>query len=432
LYIKKISFSKLLKVYFFLIIIVYITYCNISNYNLSMVISPYLVVIFSFVFFLRTRHKPHHLILSFFIFISNLSIVVSEYFYSGLVTTHTFAKNEETYSVLINILLLFIAVIAIFYKSNKSSYENIIQLKIKDNNIIFTIMVCLLLFIVITGINNRGSFDGYRVAITSYYSYGLIAILIGYANTGNSIIKKNILYFLASLYVIQDLIYGGRKTLFELAVLMIILKFGNKIKPLKVLLFGLVGYVLYTAVGVYRSHYDINMVSFDSVLQVLIGRKFVFDTPVGAYYASATHVYASSIMDFSFKIRSFIDFVLQIIFGGSSTGIGTLSAYISRNLTGNMGGGILPTHFFFWFGWLGVVLIASIITLLLNLSLNNEYKKYLSLVFTCSITNWYLYTPLVLFRMDIFAVTVIYFMTVFVSQVFSKNQISSVKPSVKY
>jgi hypothetical protein len=382
-------------------------------------ISPWLVIIFSFAFFWKSRSQPHHLILSYFILVSNVSIVVSDYFNDGLVVTYTAARTDEIYSTLINVMLLFISIVAIYYKGYEQGFHDKSNLKINDNLIIYSIMIGVLSVIIMTGITNTGDLSKYSVSVASYYSYGIIAILLAYVNSGSSKLRKNILYLLSIIFVFQDLIYGGRKSLFELSILFLLIKYKEKITPIRLILVSIIGYIAYVATGLYRVNYNIDAVSISNIMNELINRKFVFDTPVGAYYASATHIFASSYFDLEFKFSSFGDFIKQVFLGGSN-GSGNLTLFISQNLSRSMGGGVMPSHFFFWFGWIGVFIIAVIIVRLLNIHLNNEYKKYFSIIFVCTVTNWYLYTPLVLFREAVLAVFMAYILSKIINQITSR------------
>ena len=61
----------------------------------------------------------------------------------------------------------------------------------------------------------------------------------------------------------------------------------------------------------------------------------------------------------------------------------------------------MPTHFFFWLGWIGVVIIACIVVCVLN-RIGSHGSSDLLVLITIAITvyspRWYLYSPLAFVR----------------------------------
>ncbi|GAA0486522.1 hypothetical protein GCM10008986_09910 [Salinibacillus aidingensis] len=166
-----------------------------------------------------------------------------------------------------------------------------------------------------------------------------------------------------------------------------------------ILLGGSIGIFLNSLIDVYRQQYSLESINLIGVATNLVNNFFVFNTPVYAYHASATHVAAELLVTINDKINSFFMF-LSHIFLGASNDMGDVTHYVKEHYFYNHGGGLIPSHFYFWLGWLGVILISVIVVIILNKlgSRNNHYLKIVTVTIIFSVPRWYLYTPLSLVR----------------------------------
>ncbi|MDN4495106.1 hypothetical protein [Ureibacillus aquaedulcis] len=360
-----------------------------------------LALFFSGVLLFKSRRSIPIFLISFFILYSNYSIIVGEYFVGGELGIPLYeVKDTEIYGIGIKLMLLFVSIVALFLKPSKILIESI-EIKPKDNLLVFIGLCILLLFILVFGIN-RGEINSYSVSITPLYEYSLLIFLMAYYVSGKTKQRISSLLVIAVVFVLQDFYYGGRITSLQIILLLLITVFLRKLSVKFILIGGFLGIVVNSIVGLYRSSYsfeDINL------LNVLVGMKdnfFVFDTPIYAYYATATHIASVSLLSITERLESFFGFIATI-FIGSEIEIADITTFVVNNYFFNYGGGLIFSHFYFWFGWFGVIISAVLIVYLLNIIRNvkSEYMKLAIVIFIFSVPRWYLYTPLNLFRPEL-------------------------------
>jgi hypothetical protein len=184
----------------------------------------------------------------------------------------------------------------------------------------------------------------------------------------------------------------------------------------KVLVGGSIAIVLNSFVAAYRSAHTLEGINLALTIENLREELFVFDTPVFAYYASATHIAAIERVPWSYRIQSFFSFIGSLFVG--DTELSNITYFVRNNLFFNYGGGLLFTHFYFWLGMAGTIVIAAITVYLFNNlgSENSDYWKVLSITFLYTVPRWYLYNPISLLR-PIILVSVGYFLAKMINQV---------------
>lgn len=303
------------------------------------------------------------------------------------------------------ILFLFLFILTLYFPK----IENFRPIKPKDNVVIFSVLVIALIFIGLFGID-RVHTSKYTVSISPIYEYSILLFLFAYYSSGNKPIRKLVILILMGMFIIQDFYYGGRITSMQIILVAISTIFYNRVTSKSALLITFVGIFVNSIVGVYRSNFTLEGFNLINFFITLRNRWFVFDTPVYAYYASATHVASVELINLSINERlgSLINFILSI-FTGSESNSGNVTRYVSENYFSNLGGGLLPTHFYFWLGYLGVIIAAVIILLILRMISirDKELYKLVTVVFISTIPRWFLYNPLRMFRM-IFFVCLLY------------------------
>ncbi|BBC61474.1 hypothetical protein QQG09_04645 [Melissococcus plutonius] len=333
------------------------------------------------------------------------SIVMGEYIAtsSHLGVPLTEVRTQEIYSTTLRILLLFLSIIFIFFPKK---INHLFILKPKDNIFIFSFIIMILVYIGIFGID-RTVQTHYMVRISSLYEYSVILFLFAYYSSGNKLVRKTVIGLLMIAFIFQDYYYGGRITSLQIILLAISTLLNGMITKKLALIGSIVGIFVNSLVGVYR-----NLIHFDFIAAFLNlkNQLFVFDTPVYAYYASATHVATINYTNISLseRFQSAANFICSI-FLGSEENSGNITKYVNDHYYINVGGGIFPTHFYFWFGWLGVILSALIVVGILKITLktNNTLTMLISISIITTIPRWFLYTPLSLFR-NIFLISIFY------------------------
>lgn len=367
--------------------------------NVNIQLLSILTLISSAVLLVKTSHNVSVFVAALFIFYCNYSIVIGEYIVGGnLGIPLTTVKTPEIYGMLIRIMFLFISLIALFYKPEKTKLVNI-DLNIKKNSVIFWALIVFLIYIFMTGNLGQSGSSVYTVRITPLYEYSTLIFLMAYYYSGKNKYSLLALTSLATLFILQDFYTGGRITSIQLAILLAITVFRKLLSIKNIVLAALVGLVVVSMVGAFRSDFSMDAIDMSSIIERLTESYLVFDTPVYAYYASATHIAATPLVSWGLRGLSLLAFV-GAIFVGEFTTLSNVTSFVDQNFYINVGGGVLPSHMYFWFGWSGIIIIALLICWLLSRlnRMNNDFRKLVLITIIVTVPRWYLYSPLLLFR----------------------------------
>ncbi|WP_052124213.1 hypothetical protein [Ureibacillus manganicus] len=419
----KIQTFTIIKLSIISIIFTYVSLIPISSY--TNIIDALVVLILSLLLVYRSRNNLAFFLMFIFICYVNYSIVIGEYLIIGDLSVPFFeVKTQEIYGITIRVILLFMFIVNLFYDGKNNELETI-KLKPKDNFIAFYVTIFMLLVSLVIGVD-RGDYNYYEVRISPIFEYSKILFLFAYYFSGNSRTRKIIFTLLIGLFIFQDVYYGGRITSVQLIILFFITMLIRKLTIKNIITITIIGVFLNSFVAAYRINYSFANVNLIGLYNNLKESYFVFDTATFAYYASATHVAATDVANISQRINSFLEFFKSIFFLSDSIE-SDVTTFVATEFFYNMGGGLLPTHFYFWFGWLGVILISFIVVMLLNkLKFNgSDYQKILILSVVFTVPRWYLYSPNQLIKGAIFIITLIWFLFWIIRQITSKPQLTN-------
>jgi hypothetical protein len=381
------------------IVLSLIAYMNFSEITIfSNKVCGILTLVFSLLFLYKSKNKLPIFLIAFFILYCNYSIVVGEYLIGGsLGVPMQEVKTVEYYGINIRILLLFMSIVSLFLTSKKVKIDAF-KITPRDNIVAFYGSLFALLLILIFGIK-RGVMTSYTVSITPVYEYSTLFFFFAYYFSGKSILRKNLIISLIVIFILQDFHYGGRVTSIQLILLLLLTINVNKLSVKLILIGGSIGIFINTLIGAYRASYSLDSSNVLGIFGIFIGRYFVFDTPIYAFYSSATHIAAAGLVDIQQRFNLFFDFFLSI-FIGNKTDTSDVTRFVSVHYFYNVGGGLITSNFYFWFGWIGVICIAILLVLILNKlgTGKSDYWKMVTIIIIFSVPRWYLYTPLSLIR----------------------------------
>lgn len=339
------------------------------------------------------------------IFYFNYSIAVGEFLVGNVRANFNLRyTNYEYYIMSLIMIIIFVLILNIFCRKIKKR-EN--YFPYKNNIIIFYLLYSLIILINIFFFDRSYS-ETYIVRGNSIQGYSFLLFIFLIYYSGNLRNRKIMILILVFLVSIQSMIFGGRGSIVPILILIMCTIFIDLLNFKRILLLIMVGIMLMTLVGSYRHSNSLDLVSVYTEFKELL---FVQDTSVMAFTASTTHLGAADYFETSQRVHSLIDFILSIFIGGSSeiVAMGNVSK-VAESIYPNIGGGIFVTHFYFWLGWIGVILSGVIVSWVLNRGMNSN-KNLGKLIFTSiiiNIANWYLYGPLQLFRGGIFIVIIMY------------------------
>lgn len=400
IYIYHILWTIIVFSYFLLLIL---DYNHLTN-NLAAI----LLLIVSFIFILKTLNNIPAFLMASIIFYVNYSISVGEFF-KKVITSCPFSevKTPLFYGTALRTILLFLIILTYFYKSRVYSPDfNKTEVAPVRNDAIFIGLLFLLLYLFFQIKPVKQTH--YSVAITPLYEYSRLIFLFSYFFTARKQLMKILIVLVAFIFILQDFYYGGRITSLQIILFLISTIFYKKITISKIVFMEITGIFLFALVGVYRMSYKLS-ISFVEIFKILSKSFFVFDTATYSFYASATHIAASFIVDTTTRFKSLLEFIMSVFLGSRFFKLADVTT-LAKNYYINLGGGIIATHFYFWGSWILVAFSAFVLAKLLN-KLNYNHSLYARIIFlsiVISAPRWYLYSPLVLIRGGVLLPSIIY------------------------
>lgn len=395
----------IIKLLILVVVFTYVSLVPINSYSYK--IDAFLVLILSIALVIKGKNNLPLTLMFIFILYVNYSVVIAEYFIGGkLSVPFNAVKTKEIYGTTIRIMLLFMSIITVFFNGRRFDLSKD-KIKPRDNWIVFYLIIFVLVYSLIVGVE-RGDFDSYEVKISPIFEYAKLLFLFAYFYSGESKVRKAIIFILVATFILQDTYYGGRITSLQLFIFLAVTLLVNKLSFVKIISFSIIGIVLMRIVAVYRNSYAFIDFSINSLINSLFNNYFVFDTATFAYYASATHVAAAESSDIGIRFNSLYQFAISVVVGSQDISSDVTSLVVKLGFF-NLGGGLLPTHFYFWLGWFGVIGIGFLIVFLINnLKYESIYQNLLFLGIIINIPRWYLYSPNQLFRGGLFFITILF------------------------
>lgn len=292
-------------------------------------------------------------------------------------------------------------------------------LKKKDNKYIFFVGYFVLLVFWLFGYSDSMG-DTYHSNTRTIYEYSILIFLVVWFYSGSSKIKKYLLYSFAVIYILQALVRGDRSSAFPMVLALVLIQ-NYKINLRTLILLALSGILASNIISAYRIAFSISelkAIFFDKYGMT----AFLSDTVSQSYYTGISILNTRDLIPST--MGYFIDFLGGIILGGSfnNADVGA----ISYNYLLNKGGGFFFSWFYFWFGFLGVIMAGFVLGYLIKLFFRSE-NDYIKLYKICLIVmafRWYLYTPFVLFRSVLFIFTILLLLSYIAEKLTSKKSIN--------
>lgn len=296
-------------------------------------------------------------------------------------------------------ILLFLSLVNLLlsYPWIKSTYTKQKFIKRKDNPLIAYIGTFCMYLILLVGYDYKAlSGHSYVSNSNALIEYAAVIFAIVWFYSDKNKVVNYLIHFYAFLYVIISLSFGDRSASFLMILLyyLLFLKEKFKLSLVKVVLFSIVAVLLSNFIAEFRNASSFN---FSELYQNTLKRGFYSDTVSYSYYAGITLITAHNIDN---THEYFVEYIKSWIIGKNSE---------YRNLTGfvrekydlyNLDGGLYTSHFYFGWGFIGVVLGSILLALILRIVYSNNSSVivlYQILIPVMSI-RWYLYSPTSLYR----------------------------------
>lgn len=317
-----------------------------------------------------------------------------------------FLGSEVAYSGLIVVQLFLISIILLTpYSVTDFSKQSEQMMKKNKSTLLVVLLGIAVLVLGVFGVGDLAYEGGSRFEISSFYEYSVILYLLALYYSGNN---KGLLIYLSiigAFRVIEDFSIGSRIVAVEFASAYLLMTLSFRFTKSKIFALLIVLFVAVLTVGELRGQ----AFSFDAVFRGvndLISSGFAWEGAYSAYHTSLTFVAYSDTINWNERLNAFYSFCLSIFFGGSVPG--SILANETRSIFWSMGGGYYPFHFYYYFGYFGVVLFSLFLGLILRKvalwSIGSRYEffsdfKFLLIIWIAvSSFRWFQYLPMILFR----------------------------------
>lgn len=419
---------KLGNVFFLLICLIY-CFTNIylkKNLVFNSKITAILVLILSINLLLKVRKNAQLVILVSFILYSNYSIVISRYLFAFKSNLYTQINDYQIYSTGVNILFLFMILINFFLLNKKINSTREFVSYCNQNGYIVLLIEIILIFILIFAFGRPDSI-GDRGEPSALYEYSIIFFIIGFCYCGKNKKMKFSLLFIMILFIGQNMIYGGRITALQLLMVMYFFLIYKKIPNKIIIPIVFIIFIIMMAIGNFRGEilYSSNIIM--ETINSIKENKLTLDTAYSAYFTSMTFIYIKPFFDLSNRLILFFRFFLSMILGSGIPGSNL--ATVSREYVVHYYGGILPYFFYFWFGWIGILIPTFLLNLyfkMFNKENISKFSKFLSLYIVATVPRWYLYAPTQLIR-GVLLFSLVYIVMNILNYLLKKNGVKGVK-----
>jgi len=407
---------------FVLIIFLVSLMVSINLSNGSWAIFSFAIFISILVIRVYRYSQPIFIMMSFFFL---YVIFLIPYFYYGVnISYYTEYNNYDMFTKTLIYHTIFIVALYIFSKKNKfDTSERIVdKLNFKNSIFAYAISIFMMVFIIVFGKTGDNILDtgGYgrsggggflNLAIYEYFYIFVITAFI-YSNKNPYLLR--LIGIVSSVYAFKALLYGSRIEVIQIALLLFILFFEKKISTLRLVFYGVLGYLFFDIFGLLRqdiNSFFVNIKNYE-LFQVTSDRGFVSSNQGDVFYSSAVLVSAIEygVYDILFRIKSFLGFISQIFLPSRFTSLDAQLSVIIKNLTNTGGGGLISIYFFSWGGLFGIVFIAKYISFILHKLYisKNQYLLIYGIMVLTTYPRWFAYGPIALFKLSGYVI-IVYF-----------------------
>lgn len=383
----------------------------------------FLILIISLHLLWKFRKDRFFILMFGIIFYINITICFSDCITNGNLTVplnslawQTLRQTKYETDFLIA-LCLFLSTVNLFFKKDQCYIENRVLLN-KSNIYCFIFGLSILIYGLLNSYTSSvSSQDGYVSDTSTIYEYCILFFLLTWYYAGKSKYRNLILIVYALLYIITAVLHGDRSSAFPM-VLLLVLLYLPRMSLKKVFGLSCLGILAANTISVYRNNYS--LVNFWATFINDYGFKSICsDTVSFSYYTGISIAYVKEYIGNS--MIYFIDFFIGIFLGGSFGNADIIS--FCRQFSMNRGGGMCVANFYFYFGFIGTIVLGLIVGLMCKYiqKRNTNLSFVIKIYIVVDVFRWYLYSSFDLFRGVLFVLPVTYLIFYIIDKVTKKE-----------
>lgn len=318
-------------------------------------------------------------------------------------------KEPVIYYKGLECIFLFVTSLIILVSNNKNlcnrnkNINCIVYKHYKDNYLISCVCILAIVYILITGI--KFNLSNGRAEASTLFEYKIIFFIVGMIYTKNSKTWKYIWLILIIIASMMSFIGGNRADAIPMFIAYVFFYHNNM--NYKKICVGLVAAIFFMiAIGTFRESIIYGKFDFDTLSEKIMSEKLTFDTAYWAYIPTLASIDVKDKIPTSEKIELLKKQVSYIIFGGEYEKY-KIEFYV-RKYYEHVNGFVSPAYFYFWFGYIGVLMFSFLVFFYINkiyIVKSNSKKKTKIILheamvayFVSSVPRWFLYDPYSLIR----------------------------------
>lgn len=374
------------------------------------------IIIINLVLIVRSYKNNNSPLLLFFLYTFAYVYVLRYPFIDGIQVSVYYYFNDLDHMYKTGLLFfLFFGIISVFIDIPYNPSKQLILYK--NNFILFYLFLLVAIIFMIFGksgetIFSSGSYGLSEKSSSSLNEYFFIPFFIAIIFSNNSKEKVFLLYAIACIYALKNLLFGGRIEVVMIALCIFIWKLNCRVKPRTVILLSVFAFYFFAIIGNIRENplvlFSANWSDF--LLPTPTSDTLVIRSQEGDVLYATNRLVAmvdEDIINLFDRIKGFLFFILSIIIPYSYLpDIANLASY-NKDIY-NVGGGGLPFGMFYvYFSYLGVAFIAYYISSVLS-NIGKEkihkqtfYNIYCVFVFF-TMPRWFAYSPIIIFKLSLY------------------------------
>ncbi|WP_146001871.1 hypothetical protein [Eggerthella timonensis] len=366
------------------------------------------LVIFSVYFAFKVRKNRQILVVAAIITYACYSVASANYINRIPDTVYTTLWQTDFAERGVQALLIFLSVVILFLprKIFYFGYKSKLFSRSESNTLLVAVLTCALISILVFGFERPDSIGNARGVSSPIYEYSTILFVVAFYFAGQSRSAKGILSFILLLFVMQNLVYGGRIIALQLMLVWFFFFVSHATNTRTLIISAFIALFVFTAVGNMRTSFFVS--DFSDVLSSLTSnftRGLAWDTAYSAWHTSLTFYGFENTPAGNSPLRLFGEWLASIVLGSSAVPESNLPSLTIQYFFHSYGG-FLPIYFDYYLGILGVTLIAiSISTLIswINKSSDQrarctnrttgDFGRLCCLYVAVTVPRWFLYSP---------------------------------------
>lgn len=410
-----------------------------------------IVLIFiNFLFLIKFFTSPPLLFIFLFSFLHCL-VFLDYFFFKFTISFWMDFQTDYFISKVLYSYFLFISILGniISFKEINNSVKFDFRKYFKGDPIIFIILSFCALFILIFGIRGQnileaGSYSGLAQNKSPIFEYFILIYFLMLIYSKNKFTYNSTLLLFFIFYVAKSLLFGGRIEVIQISLLVFLLLFDSKkhLSSLKIFISIALIFYLNFIFGIVRSN---PLILFEgNIIDKFNPAKIIFhDSNNGLKSTTEGDVVQSSArmigllelneISLNQRLNSFLIYLISPFLPSS-----LLPDYISlasykQNSFKSGGGGLISTYFFIWLGYIGPILIAFFIGIVLNYFYIYRLKSKAIFIYgfclLITFPRWHSYNPILLVKFSLYAILI--FAILSLIKIIIKNVYNSNKNSIK-